>query len=131
MPYASPKPCRKCGKLGCMLHKRQSYSQPTSTPEQAAPAPKRPSAAARGYGSRWQATRAGFLAKHPYCAICKVSNRMTIATVVDHIIPHRGDMVKFWQRENWQPLCDPCHRTKTANEDMYRGADGRWGSARD
>ena len=131
MPYASPKPCRTCGKLGCMLHKRQSYSPPTSTPESVAPAPKRPSAAARGYGNKWQSARAGYLAKHPVCVLCKAAGYGTPATVVDHIIPHRGDMALFWDSQNnWRALCRPCHGKKTANEDMYRGADGRWGSGK-
>ena len=64
----------------------------------------RPSAAERGYDSRWQKARAGFLAKHPRCIRCGEP-----ATVVDHVIPHRGDTALFWQRSNWQPLCKPCH----------------------
>ena len=44
--------------------------------------------------------------------------------VVDHIIPHKGDKVLFWDRSNWQPLCKTCHDTKTARED---GGFGRHG----
>ncbi|WP_371441492.1 HNH endonuclease signature motif containing protein [Methylosinus sp. R-45379] len=67
---------------------------------------KRPSSSARGYGSKWTQARAEFLAAHPTC------NRPGCdapATVVDHIIPHRGDMKLFWRRSNWQPLCAHCH----------------------
>lgn len=39
------------------------------------------------------------------------------ATVVDHIIPHKGDQYLFWDRSNWQPLCKLCHDRKTATED--------------
>jgi 5-methylcytosine-specific restriction protein A len=42
------------------------------------------------------------------------------ATVVDHIVPHRGDPVLFWDEANWQGLCKLCHDAKTARE-------GRWG----
>jgi 5-methylcytosine-specific restriction protein A len=39
------------------------------------------------------------------------------ATVVDHIVPHKGDKVKFWDSSNWQSLCKRCHDAKTATED--------------
>jgi 5-methylcytosine-specific restriction protein A len=39
------------------------------------------------------------------------------AAVVDHITPHGGDEALFWDRDNWQPLCKPCHDAKTARED--------------
>ncbi|WP_324290694.1 AAA family ATPase [Ancylobacter sp. SL191] len=39
------------------------------------------------------------------------------ATVVDHIIPHRGDSKLFWSRSNWQALCVTHHsRSKQAAE---------------
>ncbi|HWL55465.1 MAG TPA: HNH endonuclease [Paracoccus sp. (in: a-proteobacteria)] len=31
------------------------------------------------------------------------------ATLVDHIKPHRGDKALFWNWNNWQALCAPCH----------------------
>lgn len=37
------------------------------------------------------------------------------STVVDHIIPHRGNMDLFWYEENWQPLCKRCHDKKTGS----------------
>jgi hypothetical protein len=40
-------------------------------------------------------------------------NRQTPATVVDHIIPHTGDPELFWDVDNLQGLCDPCHNSKT------------------
>lgn len=40
-----------------------------------------------------------------------------VANVVDHIKPHRGDKVLFWDSANWQPLCKECHDRKTATED--------------
>lgn len=66
----------------------------------------------RGYNSKWVTARAGYLRKHPLCARCNGP-----ATVVDHVIPHRGDMRRFWDSSNWQPLCKSCHDTKTAKED--------------
>ena len=86
----------------------------------------RPSAAARGYGSRWQKARAGFLLAHPLCAAHGERGETVAANVVDHIIPHRGDMRLFWDSGNWQALCKRCHDIKTATED---GGFGRGGGS--
>ena len=40
-------------------------------------------------------------------------NKLTPATVVDHIIPHRGDRKLFWDESNWQSLCERHHNEKT------------------
>lgn len=34
-----------------------------------------------------------------------------LATVADHIVPHRGDESKFYDPDNLQSLCKPCHDT--------------------
>lgn len=70
---------------------------------------KRKSSAQRGYGSRWQSARAGFLRSHPLCADHIKRGQVVQATVVDHIVPHRGDMALFWDKSNWQALCADCH----------------------
>ena len=81
---------------------------------------QRPSAARRGYGPRWRRARAAYLARHPLCVPCKAAGRLVSATVVDHVVPHRGDPVLFWDESNWRGLCKPCHDAKTERE-------GRWG----
>ena len=73
----------------------------------------RGNAAERGYGGKWRNARARFLRKHPLCVKCRENGKLTPATVVDHIIPHRGDPVLFWDESNWQPLCRDCHGEKT------------------
>lgn len=30
--------------------------------------------------------------------------------MVDHVIPHLGDMQIFWKRDDWQSLCDECNQ---------------------
>lgn len=75
----------------------------------------RPSASARGYGSRWRAARAAFLGAHP---ICRCGRR---AELVDHIVPHCGDEKLFWDESNWQALCRPCHDRKSAAMDGWLG----------
>ena len=77
------------------------------------------SAASRGYDAAWQKARRLYLQSHPLCAAClkKDPPKYTKATVVDHITPHRGNQELFWDRNNWQPLCKPCHDKKTGEED--------------
>lgn len=65
------------------------------------------------YGSRWQRARRAYLAEHPLCVECSATGRAVTATVVDHKRPHRGSAKLFWERENWQPLCETCHNQKT------------------
>lgn len=67
----------------------------------------------RGYGYKWQQARAGYLQKHPLCVHCQAEGLFEPATVVDHIVPHKGDQKLFWDRENWQPLCKAHHDVKT------------------
>jgi 5-methylcytosine-specific restriction protein A len=69
----------------------------------------------RGYDARWRKARALYLRQHPLCAECRRDGALTPATVVDHIVPHRGDKVLFWDQQNWQPLCKGCHDRKTGN----------------
>lgn len=90
--------------------------------EKYGPAPDtRPTAAQRGYGSRWQKARAGYLRKHPLCVMCEREGRTTIATVVDHIKPHGGDKELFWDSSNWQALCKECHNsTKRRQENRLK-----------
>ena len=54
--------------------------------------------------------------EHPLCAECLKNGVLTPATVVDHIVPHRGDHALFWDEQNWQPLCKDCHDRKTGQE---------------
>lgn len=69
----------------------------------------------RGYTTAWDKARKGYLARHPLCVACEAEGRTTAANVVDHIVPHRGDMVAFWNVENWAALCARCHNAKTAS----------------
>jgi 5-methylcytosine-specific restriction protein A len=54
------------------------------------------------------------LDEHPLCKHCQDKDMIVAATIVDHIIPHRGDQSRFWDQDNWQPLCKSCHDIKTA-----------------
>ena len=64
------------------------------------------------YSYRWQKASKAFLAKHPLCECPHCDGgriRTTLATVVDHKVPHRGDRGLFWDRDNWQPMGKACH----------------------
>lgn len=59
----------------------------------------------RGYDRRWKRARGHFLRQHFYCWGCGAIGVKRKADTVDHIIPHRGDLRLFWDRNNWQPAC--------------------------
>ena len=80
----------------------------------------RPGADKRGYDRRWRKARERYLQAHPLCVLCLKEHKLTAATVVDHIQPHRGDPLLFWDEKNWQALCKPCHDRKTMTEDRYQ-----------
>lgn len=85
--------------IGSKIPKTQSASwRPTGA-----------SSTERGYDHRWRKERAEYLRLNPLCVMCEAEGRIKAATVVDHKIPHRGDMVLFWDKTNWQSLCKPHH----------------------
>ena len=104
MPRKPKRPCRHPGcpnlsdQVYCEVHRRL-YA--------------RENASDRGYDGKWRAARSLFLKQNPLCWKCLENGKITPATVVDHIIPHRGNKVLFWDRSNWQPLCKDCHDHKT------------------
>ena len=108
-------PDHPCAHPGCprLVPRGRKYCDVHSTlhPEETR------SAAARGYGRRWQKASKAFLHRHPLCVECQRNGRYIAATVVDHIQPHRGDTKLFWDESNWQPLCKACHDRKTGLED--------------
>lgn len=34
---------------------------------------------------------------------------MTPSVLTDHVIPHKGDMILFWDQSQWQPACQWHH----------------------
>jgi 5-methylcytosine-specific restriction protein A len=74
---------------------------------------RRGTAQQRGYGRPWRKARQAYLRRNPLCVLHLAAGRTEAATEVDHIIPHRGDMELFWDRDNWQALCKSCHDRKT------------------
>ena len=110
MPKHPKRPCRY---PGCP----NLCESGTYCPEHSAESPDRlrGSATERGYDAKWRRARKRFLRSHPLCANCLSQGVLTPATVVDHIVPHRGDHRLFWDEQNWQPLCKACHDRKTGS----------------
>ncbi|RTL80825.1 MAG: HNH endonuclease [Bradyrhizobiaceae bacterium] len=106
MPTRAPSIRSCCGRrlpVGVMC--------PCQTKRKAQHDATRPSAAARGYDGKWRTESKAFLALpgNERCA-CGCGRR---ANMVDHKVPHRGDMKLFWDRSNWQPMAfSPCHSSR-------------------
>ncbi|WCK77575.1 HNH endonuclease [Agrobacterium fabrum] len=64
--------------------------------------------------ARWQRLREAQLDAEPLCRFCLAIEDVTEATVCDHVKPHRGDEVLFYDPGNLQSLCAPCHDTLKA-----------------
>ena len=71
--------------------------------------------------ARWQKLRKQVLLKQPFCAECQRQGKITRATIVDHIKPHKGNLDLFWDEENLQSLCKSCHDRKTVQEGRWTG----------
>lgn len=110
------KPKKPCSEPGCPSLTSSKYCELHAKSN----SDSRPSAAKRGYNSQWRKARNIYLKEHPLCAYCMKEGKFTKATVVDHIIPHRGDDKLFWDESNWQPLCKSCHDKKTMTEDRHK-----------
>ena len=54
------------------------------------------------------------------------TGRTVPAVDVDHIRPHKGDPTLFWDPQNWQSLCKPCHSAKTVKQDGGFGNSRGW-----
>ncbi len=120
MPIA---PKRACAVSGCWgyaeaLGRCRDHASPILASRQAA---RRDEAGRAWYNTpRWRSLRVQVLKSEPLCRHCMArEGRPVPATDVDHIIAHKGDIKKFWEKRNLQPLCAACHHRKTAQE---RGA---------
>ena len=60
----------------------------------------------------WQIMREEAIRRQPVCASC---GRLP-STVADHIEPHRSDEARFFDLDNVQALCVPCHNRKSGGE---------------
>ena len=56
----------------------------------------------------WHRLRAITLRDNPLCVYCEQLGRLEPATVVDHVVPHKGDEGLFFNGE-LASMCKSCH----------------------
>lgn len=81
----------------------------------------------RLYGTKeWFRLRHHQLQAHRWCVFCAAVGRRTVATIVDHKTPHRGDEQLFFDPANLQSLCKTCHdgaKQQLEKSGTLRGCD--------
>lgn len=65
---------------------------------------------------KWQQIRKRHLEQEPLCVMCEDDGIATLATVCDHIEPHKGDIYKF-HAGPFQSLCKKHHDSTKAREE--------------
>tara|TARA_R100000541_G_scaffold12033_3_gene20350 strand:+ start:7996 stop:8289 length:294 start_codon:yes stop_codon:yes gene_type:complete len=70
------------------------------------------------YGSaQWKRTRSAVLARDNHlCQVCISRGILSPAKIVDHITPQHLQRFNFFDLNNLQAICKPCHDIKTAEE---------------
>lgn len=113
-PMAALHPCQPgCpnlvprGRARCPDHERQREQ-------------RRGTAHERGYDAQWRKYRERYLAEHPLCVPHQANGEVVPATVVDHIIPHKGDPKLLWDPNNHRASCAPCHNERVDEGDFGR-----------
>ena len=73
---------------------------------------QQPTPSEQGYDYHWSKVSKLVRRNEPVCRMCK----QKLATLVDHIIPLKqgGERLAI---DNLQPLCLPCHNTKTRQDE--------------
>lgn len=56
----------------------------------------------------WRKRRKQQLADYPWCSHCERMGYVAVATVVNHVVPHKGDHELFYNGE-LASVCKPCH----------------------
>lgn len=119
MPTRAAKHCHVPGCGGradatgcCERHPREPWKRRPDERKQSDQ--RRGTSGQRGYDSRWQKARRTYLSHHPLCVECEALGRVAAATVVHHVVAHRGDQRLFWDVGNWAALCRMHHDRHTA-----------------
>jgi 5-methylcytosine-specific restriction enzyme A len=127
------RPLRPCNKIGCRNLTRETYCnehkhlaeqrQRSRRNDKEYDKYKRNQQARAFYHSReWELLRQAALARDHYlCQHCLQHNRITRATIVDHIVPIAVDWNRRLDISNLQSLCQACHNRKTAEDKRRYG----------
>ena len=115
MPYKAKKPCaqRGCRELTSGRYCKAHAKQETKKYNQH----QRDSASNKRYGGTWRIIRGAFLSANPVCTVCKLSGRLTPATVAHHKIKITDGGTNDW--DNMEPLCQECHSRLHAKQGDY------------
>ena len=77
-------------------------------------------------GRKGVSIRRTFLAQHPWCEHCRRTGHCVRSTQVDHMVRLADGGINH--PDNYQALCDKCHKAKTAAENgtlrVEIGSDG-------
>jgi 5-methylcytosine-specific restriction protein A len=106
MPFKAP---HQCNYAGCRALTTTTYCPAHTKTVTRYYDSQRGTSTERGYDSMWQRNSKQFLKENPLCDECYKHKRLTPATVVHHIIDHKGNDELFWNKDNWQALCKVCH----------------------
>jgi 5-methylcytosine-specific restriction protein A len=117
MPNKASKLCLwpRCGRLTsgayCEEHTREKRKQQEANTDR--------SSKPLYNSARWKAMRLAQLSREPLCAECLKVGRLTAATIVDHIVPHKCNANLFFDSSNHQSLCKHHHDIKTLSEGAF------------
>lgn len=69
--------------------------------------------------ARWRSLRLTIFLRDLYtCRMCGRLEGSTSRLVCDHVKPHRGNELLFWDEGNLQTLCKPCHDSAKQREEQ-------------
>jgi hypothetical protein len=69
-----------------------------------------PSAAARGYDSRWARFARTYKRVHPLCVVCELEGRTKLTDVPHHLEPVASGGELYPGDEGLLPVCNRCHQ---------------------
>lgn len=67
----------------------------------------------------WAKLRDAQLLRQPLCEYCLDRGKVTEAKVVNHRIPHRGDLDLFHDPDNLESTCAPCHDNTVRQVELW------------
>lgn len=71
------------------------------------------------HSTRYRVAIGVYKSENPLCERCLKENRMVPVYIVHHKIPHEGNAELFWNRDNWESVCNPCHE-KVHGPDRFK-----------
>ena len=75
------------------------------------------------YKKGWKQARERQLFAKPLCERCEARGIIVAATVVNHKKPHKGDVHLFFDPDNHESVCKPCHDADIQSEERIGFSD--------